>query len=1307
MDKVVNPKTGKKIGVDGSLFKTLIKEGYAYDPVSNTLTKAPTLVTKGTTKITVTKVNAPDIVSANWNPLEDNDLIPKTMNTRGLNPKFILHLSDIHIPIDLHIKRYDEYNSVFSNLMQQIAAMDCSNLLIVITGDLVNTKLRTDNETLVLAQRFLSDLSKLTQVAVIIGNHDFAENNPSRTDSITAICYALPGIHVLKDTGIYMFGSLCVVFNSLYDLKFIRRSDVNHNATTIALYHGSLIGARQDNSTLVKASRSKPYPSNKDFEGFDLVLLGHLHKRQFISDTCAYAGSLIQQKFGEHETEHGYILWDINAKSGTPYDVYNPYARVIITINGGIVSDLERLDSVRDRKLLVRCDFKDTSEKDKLKLLDSIRSSYSILELSINDTTVHHYGGPDDAHVSTVSSLDNDIEILRSLCNPDYLSRVITLHKSYYETSCVQDPKRWHIQKFCFKNLFIYGDDFENTVDLSAGIINICSDNMTGKSSLVNALRFALYGITAGNKHSIIHIGKDSGHIKIWIVCNGISYTIERCIMLTKHGKQKVTVKFMMGNNDLNGTTDIDTQKVIEKIIGKASDFNNNNIISTRIHRDDILKLTPAPLAKHFYTMFDLERYDKYLASSKTFSSGLKSDIAASQSLLDADLKALRERNPEVTLAARDKLLVDIATTSLRAEELDNICNDFSTKVAILSSKRTNITVSNGLDGLIAKTKLAINNVPSHIQDKVSDFTLDGISKRIAQLQRENKDIDRNIDIINVDSLISVHSETKPPETYESLLSRQAVIKHKLSTLKSKATKSIPCCPGTLPPDLTRPLAENNLRMAEQNLHLVGRRPKYPGVIPDDKGEVESYDDLLMQYKLLQKELAGFPDLPSIIPDNLLLHDVPASKHVDMDRLDYLRRLEPQTCSSQSCSHSCQLCGEHIGIAYIEQASNAYAAKELVTLEENIKHNEMVDRLLLENININILVKAKSLRDKCLLLTSKLAAVNLRDLKDATDQLQICKNYINLLDYHDHLEAREFYERLMDELVDVDISIGWYTRSFELTELKKYADKYAAALLRDIELQDLSQIKNLMELHALYNEYMKQKESHSIETQLKTARAELSLHLADKDQIKSTLDKLRVSLANINHLLKSTEILEEAIKSRMDTLNVLQEKYAVHCEYEKHVSHKGIPAILLRDYLSSFEDTVNTIFSTETKYKLSCKIDHDEDSGKYTVALSILSDGGLTLDSSGLSGFESTVLNVSISKASMILTRGPRPDVFIVDECFDCIDQNRFASSLAAIFNILRSQFYTTIFISHRDVPHNLVDGKINIAHFKSYSCIV
>lgn len=82
------------------------------------------------------------------------------------------------------------------------------------------------------------------------------------------------------------------------------------------------------------------------------------------------------------------------------------------------------------------------------------------------------------------------------------------------------------------------------------------------------------------------------------------------------------------------------------------------------------------------------------------------------------------------------------------------------------------------------------------------------------------------------------------------------------------------------------------------------------------------------------------------------------------------------------------------------------------------------------------------------------------------------------------------------------------------------------------------------------------------------------------------------------------------------------------------------------------------------------------------------------------------LLNISIGKAIIDLDKSFRSDIFIIDESIDCIDQERFEQVLPWVFDILRKHFRTSLVISHRDIPHCIIDAKISISHYGTYSCI-
>ena len=78
----------------------------------------------------------------------------------------------------------------------------------------------------------------------------------------------------------------------------------------IALFHGGVDKHFYDNGFQVEDDRVKV----DTFNGYDLTLLGDIHKRQFVDkdETIGYPGSLIQQNYSE-EPSHGFLLgiWKI------------------------------------------------------------------------------------------------------------------------------------------------------------------------------------------------------------------------------------------------------------------------------------------------------------------------------------------------------------------------------------------------------------------------------------------------------------------------------------------------------------------------------------------------------------------------------------------------------------------------------------------------------------------------------------------------------------------------------------------------------------------------------------------------------------------------------------------------------------------------------------------------------------------------------------------------------------------------------------------------------------------------------------
>ena len=118
----------------------------------------------------------------------------------------------------------------------------------------------------------------------------------------------------MKDTGSYLYGNVCFVVQSVFDNDFVKSgavdmsgiSGISGDVKKVCLYHGMVEGCFAFNGEQYNKNMSLSL-----FDGFDAVLLGDIHKHQYLSKNIAYASSLIQQNFGEPICGHGMIIWDL------------------------------------------------------------------------------------------------------------------------------------------------------------------------------------------------------------------------------------------------------------------------------------------------------------------------------------------------------------------------------------------------------------------------------------------------------------------------------------------------------------------------------------------------------------------------------------------------------------------------------------------------------------------------------------------------------------------------------------------------------------------------------------------------------------------------------------------------------------------------------------------------------------------------------------------------------------------------------------------------------------------------------------
>ena len=242
--------------------------------------------------------------------------------------KRLVHFSDLHIRL---FKDHELYKKILESALNEWRSLKPDR--IVFTGDLVHSKNQITPELIEITRWVLDECGKIAKTVMIIGNHDFLENNMDRLDSITPILESMnnENIFYYKDKGLYEDENVVWVVYSLTshnEPPVIKRVE---GKTHIGLFHGPVQGL----STDVGYEFSEGYDPFK-FKGCDLVLCGDIHKRQIfdIPEGKAYmVGSTIQQNFGESVSKHGYGTYYIDSDEYTFTDLDNksPFLQFKIT----------------------------------------------------------------------------------------------------------------------------------------------------------------------------------------------------------------------------------------------------------------------------------------------------------------------------------------------------------------------------------------------------------------------------------------------------------------------------------------------------------------------------------------------------------------------------------------------------------------------------------------------------------------------------------------------------------------------------------------------------------------------------------------------------------------------------------------------------------------------------------------------------------------------------------------------------------------------------------------------------------------
>ena len=689
--------------------------------------------------------------------------------------KHIHHISDIQIR---NLKRHREYEQVFEGLYEEVRK-NPKNAISYIGGDIAHSKTEMSPELVDQLSRLFRNLADICPLVIIAGNHDANLNNLNRMDVLTPIVENLnhPNLHYLKRTGIYTCADTDLIVWDVWDKEsdYIKAKDVPGDRKKVVLFHGTV-----DRSETDLGFKLPSKVKMSMFKGYDLGLLGDIHKRQFLDkdERIAYCGSLVQQNHGE-DIGKGYLLWDMETLKSEYIEIPNEYGYYTINIDDGKLPELPDFP----KKPRIRVRVSNTKPSQLKKLMTQLQKKAKIQESVITrvDGLSTEKIRDKKINIGDVYNVDYQYDLVSEylknnyLVDDDTMIKIKDVLKELNQVIPEAEVKRnisWKLKKFEFSNLFSYGED--NVVDFTKlnGMIGLFAPNASGKSALLDALCFNLFDMSsrAYKADNIINKAKTTFHCKVNFEIDGIDYYIEKKGKKNlRSGHVKVDIDFWMVDEtgeeiSLNGDQRRTTQVNIRKIIGNFDDFvltsmssqNDSTVFIDKTQKERKELLSQFMGLKIFDTLYqqateDIKEVNALLTDFK------KADYDRELAQITDDLILLEGREEEFKKDETDlktqikSVLSDIQKQTKRLKPVD----DSIKSIDELEDQHTKLTtLSENVKEKLSEyetEQFDYERAVNEIENKIVIYKQDGVEENYYKLEKLEEE--RDLFQIEIDKL--------------------------------------------------------------------------------------------------------------------------------------------------------------------------------------------------------------------------------------------------------------------------------------------------------------------------------------------------------------------------------------------------------------------------------------------------------------------------------------------------------------------------------------------------------------------------
>lgn len=1286
--------------------------------------------------------------------------------------KYVYHLSDIHIRILYRKREYEQIFEKTKEKLKELVGPNIDNVLIVVTGDIMHNKTELSPEAFDMANYFFTNLAEVAPVIIIAGNHDCNLTNLNRTDALSPIIrngehyekcnindpayksliirkYKNHDLYYLRKSGFYRYYNIVFGVTSVFDNTLLSADKLDHNdfkkikqknKYKIALYHGTVDGSKIDSGhKLVNENLNAG-----DFKGYDYVMLGDIHKFQYLNKekTIAYSGSLIQQSHGESIENHGFLRWNLFDNTKKYFEIANDYGYCTININNGKI-----IETRIPKKPRIRFVLENTSHSQYLKIRKKFIEKYPACEiakeasikLQLLNGVIKNYIPNNDNTTSndTMHIIKIKNYLIKKGKNNEDINLVVSLHKKIYNNILsekkndtlngikLSNNQNWDILELRFSNMLSYGEN--NVIDFTHyefnQIIGIFAPNHYGKSAIIDIILYCLFGMwSRGGISDIMNKDKNSMFCSLKFKIGNKQYLIERSASKPKSGLRitgKTQFYTIISNNGieskkiLNGDSKKDTDKLICELVGDYDDY-LTTCICLQQAKNDFIDMTAKRQMEYLQKILnvDIFYYCHEISNKKLKEIKIQSAVLEHQ-IKDFDINAIKNRMKQ--------LLLDINLLKRKKAEYVKFID------AIVVPELPVLVKYNELDKYHLNTENDIFKNISALKTKINDLDSDlnnfvcGPNDVIKKYSKLNTEIDSTendlLDLRNKSCKLSKKIINVPKKYHGYDYNLQCENKKSTEDKINKINTMICEFSNLSDHHLLSSIDKINIEINELKKTIVP-------VNPDTNKLLDVIDKKIIKNEVILLDTYG-KNLDKLHFDNISdknnLRNIinikdKYSKHIDNinNRLDlcidknisnHIRNILLSIVNDNKKLLDGHNTWKKKINEILESYKNVSSISDLIEKNKKLKNERIkliFDFFILIEVknNKNIIKKLKTSKEKLVDVIS-----SRKELKLMIDQLSIIDDTIIQLNHKNN------NDKIMKKIDQNEEKIK--TKQLLIEKMKKNKMELQNQIKYNSNILETKQLleDEIKLLHKYYWEFKNWdivnnsrnkniEQTKIFETEIAEIDKLCNKYQYEYDSLKKDLKLYRINKSDYDNKIKEQETYET---------------------YTKMMTNKGLASVMVKGYLPLITAEINNVLSSFIDFSIEMIFIEDDDicnngankNKKFIVGKNKKYFGSLDISicykdkqkySIKLaSGFEKFIVSIAIRMTLSHISLSAKPNFFIIDEGWSCMD-NENRNNIDIVMNYIKELYDHVIIISHLEELKSQSDYNINIERLNNFS---